>query len=125
AQAGRLAAARGAHQDHELAVPDLEVEILHGAEVAEALPDVVERHGGHNTYSCPIAGDIAGPCISARPDRAVDGPRTCHRCRDARIVLRRIRRDQPRGRAREASDLTGAGAALRRVGGVRLLAERT
>ena len=46
-QAGGLAAAGRADQDHELAVLDLEVEVLDGGEVAEALPDVIERHGGH------------------------------------------------------------------------------
>ena len=46
-QAGRLAAARRTDEDHELAIADLEVEVLDGGEVAEALPDVIERHGGH------------------------------------------------------------------------------
>ena len=52
-QAGRLAAARWSDQDHELAVPDLEAEILHGVELAVHLVDVVERHGRHGETSAP------------------------------------------------------------------------
>jgi hypothetical protein len=46
-QARGLPAARGPNQDHELAIVDAEVEVLDGGEVAVALPDVLERHGGH------------------------------------------------------------------------------
>ena len=52
-QAGRLAAARWSDQDHELAVTDLEVEILHGVELAVHLVDVLERHGRHGETSAP------------------------------------------------------------------------
>ena len=46
-QAGGLAAARWSDQDHELAVADLEVQVVDGEEVAVLLVDVLERHGRH------------------------------------------------------------------------------
>src|SRR5262249_39593728 len=48
AQGGRLAAARGPHEHHELAVGDREVEVAEGAgAVVVDLPDRLERHGRH------------------------------------------------------------------------------
>jgi hypothetical protein len=46
-QAGGLAAPGRADEHHELAIGDLEGEVLDGSEIAEALPDVIEGHGGH------------------------------------------------------------------------------
>ena len=45
-QRGRLAAARRADEDHELAVLDVEVEVVHGRGVAAGVDPlgVVERH---------------------------------------------------------------------------------
>ena len=63
-QARRLAAAGRTDEDHELAIGDLEAEVLDGGEFAEALPDVIERHGGHGRL-LPVGDAIAGPCISA------------------------------------------------------------
>src|SRR5262245_26223647 len=77
---------------------------------------------------------IAGPCISARAGRAVDGPRTCQPVRVPKSVARRLpgapcssvaivrRRAAPAVSSR--SDVARAGTALRRVDRVRLLAER-
>ena len=72
-QLGGLAAPRGTDQDHELAIPDLEVHVLHDGEVAVDLDDVVECHGGHASTSTPIG--IAGSCIQP-PKWNVDEPRT-------------------------------------------------
>jgi hypothetical protein len=73
-KAGRLATAGRADQDHELAVLDLEVEVLHRREVAVLLRDVLERDRRHR--STPLAAAfVAGPCI-CRPERRLDGPHT-------------------------------------------------
>jgi hypothetical protein len=49
AQQGRLAAPRGAYQDHELPIGDLEVDVAHrlGA-VGVALGGVLDGDGGHS-----------------------------------------------------------------------------
>ena len=73
-QAGRLAAARWSDQDHELAVADLQVEVLHGLEIAVHLVDVLERHGRHGATSAPSGPSRAH--ASSRRERNVDGPRT-------------------------------------------------
>ena len=46
-QAGGLAAARRADEDHELGVANVEVEVVDGDDVAEALADVLERDCCH------------------------------------------------------------------------------
>ena len=59
-QGGRLAAARGADQDHELAVLDLEVHVLDDLDGTEALDHVVERHACHGGTSSrgPMAARV-------------------------------------------------------------------
>ena len=53
AQRGALAAARGADEDDELAVGDLEIEIAHGVKaVGVVLVDVDEGDGGHAGIVC-------------------------------------------------------------------------
>ena len=47
AQGGGLAAARGAHQDQELLVLDLDGQVVHRGDVAELLGHMVERYVGH------------------------------------------------------------------------------
>ncbi len=47
AQRGRLPAARRAEQHEELAIRDLEIEVAHSDDVAEALRHVVEDDAGH------------------------------------------------------------------------------
>ena len=47
AQAGGLAAARRADEDEELLVGDLDVEVVDGDDIAEALVDVFEGDTGH------------------------------------------------------------------------------
>ncbi len=47
AQAGGLAAARGPDQDHELAVGDLDVEVVDGDDLPVPLRDVLEGDGRH------------------------------------------------------------------------------
>ena len=57
AQRGRLAAARGADQDEELAVLDLEVQVVDGDDVfAVPLVHVVERDGRHRTFAPVVNG---------------------------------------------------------------------
>jgi hypothetical protein len=58
-EAGRLAAARRPDQDHELAVADLEIEVLDGLEIAVELVDVFERHSRHSAASNPIRASRA------------------------------------------------------------------
>ena len=48
AQRGGLAAARGADEDQELPVVDLDVEVVDGDDLTEALPDPVERDRSHS-----------------------------------------------------------------------------
>src|SRR3954453_3935531 len=69
----RLAAARWPDQDHELAVADLQVQVLHGVEIAVDLVDVLERHGSHASTSTPT--DHRGPMHPAT-EMDSDGPRT-------------------------------------------------
>ena len=87
-QAGGLPAARWSDEDHELAVTDLEVEVLHGVEIAVDLVDVFERHGRHEPASilgrhrepmhpgrrggCPVeTGRGRAPYVTARDARIV------------------------------------------------------
>src|SRR4051794_10618988 len=72
-ETGRLAAARWSDQDHELAVADLQVQVLHGVEIAVDLVDVLERHGSHASTSTPT--DHRGPMHPAT-EMDSDGPRT-------------------------------------------------
>ncbi|MBF8290436.1 MAG: putative phenol hydroxylase [Chloroflexi bacterium] len=58
-EAGGLAAARRADQDHELAVLDLERQVADRGDLAVTLGDVVERDGGHDTP--PTGPGIADP----------------------------------------------------------------
>ena len=70
-QAGRLAAARWSDQDHELAVADLEVEVLDGGDVAVLLVDVIERHGRHaRASSVPGHRGLMHPAAEAERGRA-------------------------------------------------------
>ena len=52
-EAGRLAAAGWPDEDHELAVRDLEVEVVDREYVTVTLGDVVERNGRHVRTSTP------------------------------------------------------------------------
>ncbi len=72
-EAGCLAAARRSDEHHELAIGDLEVEIVDRGHVTVFLGDVVERNGRHRVP--PPHRGIAGPCIQP-PSGVVDGPRT-------------------------------------------------
>ena len=60
-QAGRLAAARRPDQDHELAVVDLEVEVVYRKDVTVFLGDVIERDGRHSRFLLTTRA-IARPC---------------------------------------------------------------
>ncbi len=73
AQRGGLAAARGADEDHELAVVDLQVQVVDGDDLTELLPDPVERDRSHATSL--LLREVAGPCI-CWPCGQLDGPRT-------------------------------------------------
>ena len=81
-RAGRLAAARWPDQDHELAVPDLQVEVLDRLEIAVVLVDVVERHGRHGQTSAP-SGPSRALASSRRGGR---GRAPYEGCSGARIV---------------------------------------
>ena len=60
-QARRLAAARRSDQDHEFAVVDLEVEVVHRQDVAIFLGDVIERDSRHSQFLLTTRA-IARPC---------------------------------------------------------------
>ncbi len=70
AQAGGLPTARWSDQDHELAVPDLEVQVLHGVEFAVDLVDVVERHGGHGYLHSDRHRGLMHPATEVERGRA-------------------------------------------------------
>src|SRR5262249_35091200 len=52
----RLPAARGTDEHEELAVGDVDGELVDGGRVSEALGDVVERDRGHQSSSSGMAG---------------------------------------------------------------------
>jgi hypothetical protein len=88
AQGGRLAAARRAEQDHELAVLDLEVERIHGGDPAgvdlgDALePDVVHRIAPLTPASaCSGEARRSAPARSARGSPTSRPPGRCSRSR--------------------------------------------
>ena len=59
-QRRRLAAARGPDEDHELAVGDLEIELVDGARaVAVDLADALERHSAPSLSRSSIVGSEA------------------------------------------------------------------
>ena len=82
-EAGRLAAARGPDEDHELAVGDGEVQVVDREHVAVFLGDVVERHGRHVRTSTPPGhrGSLHPAAIRRRGRTPYEEP-----ARAARIV---------------------------------------
>ena len=50
AQGRRFAAARGTDEDHQLLVPDIEIEVLEDAHVAETLGYLVKTNTGHAQF---------------------------------------------------------------------------
>src|SRR5205823_11391437 len=69
AQGGRLAAPGRPDEHEELAVGDLDVEVVHGGRLVEDLADVVEGDRGHQDGS---SGVLAGraKCAAARKEYA-------------------------------------------------------
>ena len=68
AQCCRLATSGRSHQDQELAIVDLEVEVVHGEDVAGiALDHVVKGHRGHRTMLPPRTREAGerGACPAA------------------------------------------------------------
>src|SRR5690606_22855334 len=66
-QRGRLAAARGADQDHELAVADLQVHVLDGfVAVVEDLGHSVERYLCHGVAPYPLTAPEVRPATIRR-----------------------------------------------------------
>ncbi len=65
AQAGGLAAAGRPDEDHELRVADVEVEVVHGDDVAVSLGDVLESDSCHAArlpwFGGPMSGDASSP----------------------------------------------------------------
>ena len=61
----RLAAARRADEDHELAVVDVEVDALDDLDVAEALVQVAQRDGRHE-LGLPCVGYFTAPKVRPR-----------------------------------------------------------
>ena len=124
AQAGRLAAAGGAHQDHELAVVDRQVHVVDGGHVAELLGDVIEGHGRHGAASHSAKPAGAGSCIwspQAAPGRApyaTTGPGSAHRTprpgRQAAAVSRSVTASIVTRTVRDAPAAGGGGQAKTR-----------
>ena len=65
AQRGRLAAARRADEHEELAVGDVDVEVVDGRGVVEALGHVLVRDRGHQAVSSGVGGGRT-KCATAR-----------------------------------------------------------
>ncbi len=78
-QAGRLAAARRADEDHELAVADLEVQVVDRLDLAVQLAHVIEGDCGHR--SLPLVRPMSSAAGAAGTIRAAAGlVRDCPAC---------------------------------------------